>query len=222
VAGERFTIAGDASDILRAADEMRLETFHLIGHSYGGLVALEMAASRPRAVRSLHLIEPPLFDLLRADASIQQMDRRAREIQRAYEEDGDESTTAAFFAMIGAEHVMARLRGTPEWQRLNGYAARFARSQPAGAYPMSALDRLAPSLPIALYTGGRSHPALRGVVTALAERIPQAWVTDVADGGHAVQTSGTAFTEPLLALIEEVENARRTDDLAASGDSTRE
>jgi pimeloyl-ACP methyl ester carboxylesterase len=221
-AGERFTIAGDASEILRAADDMRLEMFHLIGHSYGGLVALEMAVSSPRAVRSLHLIEPPLFDLLRDVAGVQHLDRRAREIQRAYEEAGDESTTAAFFAMIGAEHVAARLRGTPDWQRLSSYAARFARSEPAGAYPKSALNRLAPSLPIALYTGGRSHPALRGLVTALAERIPQARVTDVADAGHAVQMSGTAFTEPLMALIEEVESARLPDDLSASGDPTRE
>src|SRR4051812_17287406 len=31
---------------------------HLVGHSYGGLVALAAALHRPRAVRSLSLIEP--------------------------------------------------------------------------------------------------------------------------------------------------------------------
>jgi pimeloyl-ACP methyl ester carboxylesterase len=34
---------------------------HLMGHSFGGLVALGAAAKRPQAVRSLTLIEPALF-----------------------------------------------------------------------------------------------------------------------------------------------------------------
>lgn len=34
---------------------------HLVGHSYGGLVALVAADLRPEAVRSLVLAEPPLF-----------------------------------------------------------------------------------------------------------------------------------------------------------------
>ena len=43
------------------------EPFHLIGHSYGGIVALQLAAqARPRRVRSLSLFEPIAFHLLPA------------------------------------------------------------------------------------------------------------------------------------------------------------
>lgn len=36
---------------------------HLVGHSYGGVVALMMAGSAPELVRSLTVVEPPAFGL---------------------------------------------------------------------------------------------------------------------------------------------------------------
>src|SRR5687768_12707670 len=47
---------------------------HLVGHSYGGAVALHLARARPWLVRSLTLIEPSAFHLLREGDAI---DRRA-------------------------------------------------------------------------------------------------------------------------------------------------
>ena len=41
---------------------------HLVGHTYGGAVALHMARKRPRLFRSLTLIEPSAFHLLSGDA----------------------------------------------------------------------------------------------------------------------------------------------------------
>jgi pimeloyl-ACP methyl ester carboxylesterase len=41
------------------------ERFHLIGHSYGGGVALKFAASFPNRLKSLSLVEPSCFHLLR-------------------------------------------------------------------------------------------------------------------------------------------------------------
>ena len=43
------------------AAEMVGESSHLVGHSYGGLIALAAAALRPTVVRSLTLIEAPVF-----------------------------------------------------------------------------------------------------------------------------------------------------------------
>ena len=59
--GEDFEIdAGDVADLLDGGA-------HLVGHSYGGVVALLAAASRPRAVRSLVVFEPPAFALTADD-----------------------------------------------------------------------------------------------------------------------------------------------------------
>jgi pimeloyl-ACP methyl ester carboxylesterase len=45
------------------------EPVHLIGHSYGGGLALHIARTRPELLRSLTLIEPSAFHLLRGGAA---------------------------------------------------------------------------------------------------------------------------------------------------------
>jgi len=46
---------------------------HLVGHSYGGAVALRAAAQRPEAVHSLTLIEPATLDIARDDPEVRRM-----------------------------------------------------------------------------------------------------------------------------------------------------
>src|SRR5215469_7155585 len=43
---------------------------HLVGHSYGGVIALLAAARRPELVRSLTVIEPPAFGVARGDPEV--------------------------------------------------------------------------------------------------------------------------------------------------------
>jgi pimeloyl-ACP methyl ester carboxylesterase len=59
--GEDFEIdAGDVAPLLDGGA-------HLVGHSYGGVVALMTAARRPGDVRSLVVFEPPAFGLTADD-----------------------------------------------------------------------------------------------------------------------------------------------------------
>jgi pimeloyl-ACP methyl ester carboxylesterase len=221
-ADARFSIAGEARALLAVIDDLGIPSFHLVGHSYGALVALEMAVVRPDMVRSLQLIEPPLLDLLPEEPLVQEMDRRVRWIVEHHADIGDEAATEAFFTMIGAERLLERLRGTPDWDRLCGYATRFARGEPAGSYPSAALARLTEPTPVGLYTGGRSHPALRAITAALAERINGARLLDVPEAGHAVQMAKDDFVAPLLALADDADFNWRQRCLAAPTDADGE
>jgi len=51
----------DLAQILRALDATPA---HLVGHSYGGLICLQLASTAPDLVRSLVLMEPPVMALL--------------------------------------------------------------------------------------------------------------------------------------------------------------
>ncbi|OXT02144.1 alpha/beta hydrolase [Notoacmeibacter marinus] len=49
------TISGMARAITKLLDELGIDTFTLLGHSMGGMIAQEIAATRPKAVRKLIL-----------------------------------------------------------------------------------------------------------------------------------------------------------------------
>lgn len=60
-------VRDDAADLAELLEALDLFPVHLIAPSYGGAVALRLAADRPEMVRSLDLHEPPFIGLLEDD-----------------------------------------------------------------------------------------------------------------------------------------------------------
>lgn len=54
------SMADLAGDVIGLLDVLGIERAHLVGHSFGGCVALEVARMRPERVGRLALLEPPL------------------------------------------------------------------------------------------------------------------------------------------------------------------
>ena len=57
---EPLTAAHQASDAAALLRHLRVKAAHIAGHSYGALIALQLAADAPELVHSLALLEPPL------------------------------------------------------------------------------------------------------------------------------------------------------------------
>jgi pimeloyl-ACP methyl ester carboxylesterase len=68
-ANGRVDFARDAEDVA----ELLGDGAHLVGHSYGGVASLLAAARRPDVVRSLLLIEPPAFGIVRGNAAVEEL-----------------------------------------------------------------------------------------------------------------------------------------------------
>ena len=93
----------DASDFERDADdiaELLDAGAHLVGHSYGGLIAALAAAQRPDAVRSLCLLEPATMALLRGDPDVEREAEEHAHRQRAVQDPRE--FLVGFLAMIGS------------------------------------------------------------------------------------------------------------------------
>src|SRR5262245_58437618 len=67
----RQDFAVDAADIFPLLDSRP----HVIGHSYGVLGTLIAVGRRPDDVRSLTLIEPPLYHLVPGDPEVERLER---------------------------------------------------------------------------------------------------------------------------------------------------
>ena len=77
--------AEDARDLAALIDSLELAPVHVCGGSFGGSIALRLAAARPDLVRSLVAHEPPLFDLVDTPERRAAIDRLAGSFDRVAE-----------------------------------------------------------------------------------------------------------------------------------------
>ena len=54
-------VAAQAADCRAVLDHLHVERAHVVGHSYGGAIALQLALDAPAVVRSLAVLEPALM-----------------------------------------------------------------------------------------------------------------------------------------------------------------
>ena len=58
--GASFSIGQQAADAAALLRHLRIERAHIVGHSYGGVIALQLALDAPQVVHSLTLLEPAI------------------------------------------------------------------------------------------------------------------------------------------------------------------
>ena len=95
---ERVDFEADAAlvaDLLHPGD-------HLVGHSYGGVIALLAGARRPDAVRSLAVVEPPATRVALDVPDVQSFAARGAELYASAATDEPEVFLRRFLAAVGS------------------------------------------------------------------------------------------------------------------------
>jgi pimeloyl-ACP methyl ester carboxylesterase len=197
---------------LSLADEVALlepvlaeagDRFHLIGHSYGGAVALKAALADPGRLRSLVVYEPVLFSVLLAEDATQPAAREivaVRDDTIAAMEGGNPRASGARFLdyWMGA----GTWAGMPEPRRegvataMGSVAAEWhaAFTEPT---PLSAFASL--DVPTLCLTGSDSPGASQEVTRLLAKVLPRVTEVEIAGVGHM---GPVTHPERINALIE--------------------
>jgi pimeloyl-ACP methyl ester carboxylesterase len=184
---------------------------HLVGHSYGGLIALTVARERPAAVRSLTVYDPVAFGVLHGAADEEGLADLARAGQNPVFLDDERGGQEPWF-----EAFVDYWNGPGSWLALPPPArASFlkvgrkvygeVRSLLEDRTPATAYAHLrAPAL---LLTGEHSPAAARRVVALLAAALPSARLESVAGAGHmgpiSQATEVNAQIERHIAAAEE-------------------
>ena len=155
-------------DFERQADELAPllgDGAHLVGHSYGGVIALLIAAQHPERVRSLAVSEPPAFGLARGNPVVDDLVRRLAE----HFEHGPREPRAfaeGFLALVGSQ---VRLPERLPPQLKQGIRATMAERPPWEAE--ISLDELAATPFPKLVVSGAHHPAFDAVCDVLEARL---------------------------------------------------
>ncbi|HKG43244.1 MAG TPA: alpha/beta hydrolase [Gaiellaceae bacterium] len=155
-------------DFGRQAEELApllADGAHLVGHSYGGVIALLMAARRPEAVRSLVVSEPPAFGLARGNPAVDVLVERLDEHFTNGPRD-PRRFAEGFLALVGTE---ARLPDPLPPELEQTIRATIAERPPWEAeIPLDELE--AAPFPKLVISGGH-HPAFDAVCDVLEERL---------------------------------------------------
>jgi pimeloyl-ACP methyl ester carboxylesterase len=170
---------------------------HLVGHSYGGVVALLAAAERPDAVRSLTVVEPPALSVARGEPAVDEFIR----ISQAHWDEGPrdpEPFLRGFLELVGATQPSGRLSPA----LLQGAETLMVERPPWEAE--IPLDELAATpFPKLVVSGGHSR-AFDAVCDVLEARLGAERAV-LTGAGHSVQRLGEPFNVLLAAFIETAE-----------------
>jgi lipase len=184
------------------------EPTHLVGHSYGGAVALRMASTSPRLVRSLVVVEPQAYPLLRDrdPQMLAEVTEVAEMFAGAVDEGRVEDAWRGFIDHYnGAGSWQALPEATRERMLRTGDVA--VRSWNAlFTNPITVTDLARLRVPTLVIQGGRTTAAERRLCEIVAERVSDARQTVVEEAGHMVPlTHPAAIAEALEAHLRFVE-----------------
>lgn len=199
------SVHADADDVVAVVDNVVGGPVHLVGHGYGGTVALLAATKYGEAVRSVAVHEPPMFGLLAGNpfakvlaAELSVWTDHAAELIAS----GDWSGGARVFA----EKVAF---GNGSWDRLLTREQRATMIGNAETWldqyrdPDSDSVDITPlswaRFPVTVFFGERTHPLNRLVVDTLADKMPFLRAVPIAGAGHAPHlTHAAEFADAII------------------------
>jgi pimeloyl-ACP methyl ester carboxylesterase len=183
-----FTLMHEAEAIIEIVD-LADRPVHLVGHSYGGGVALKVASLRADRIASLTLYEPSAFHMLRqlgsrAEAELTEIEDIAKAVSAGVVSGAYQWAAAAFVDYWADQGAWAALRpasrdGLLRWlpKAPLDFGALLDEDTPLASY-----ERI--SCPVLVMRGEHARAPSRLIAETLARRLPVATLEVLQGAGH--------------------------------------
>ena len=191
-----YSAVVDSDDLAAFIHKTRLGKVVVIGHSYGALTVLFLAARHPEMVQALVLAEPPAVSLLadlhgdereRGKAIFDDIQQRmVWPMRQAYQKGDREEGIRIFMAYVlndphawdnmsqsSRDHT---LRDAHEWDVMMTTGTLFPAITPEAVQRISA--------PVLILMGAKSYPFLEVIGRELARLLPKSETVVFPDAGH--------------------------------------
>jgi pimeloyl-ACP methyl ester carboxylesterase len=196
-----FSLAEEAAPVIAILERLGRPA-HLIGHSYGGAVALRVARMAPDLLQSLTLVEPSSFHLLRFEPDgpelLAEIGAVAESVAWAVMRGHGWSGMGCFIDYWSGDGAWAALPGETKAkmaQRLPKVLLDFGAllNEPCGIDAHATV-----TVPTLILCGERTRAPSRRIVEMLAKIMPEARLETITEAGHM---SPLTHPEPVNAAI---------------------
>jgi pimeloyl-ACP methyl ester carboxylesterase len=183
-----FTLADEAARTIALIDKCEGK-IHLVGHSYGGGVALHVALARPTRIASMALYEPSAFHLLRqmngdgveAFAEISSIARRTCEGIVTGDYRGSASAFVNYWNGPGAWDALrpSMQQALMRWSPKAPLDFRALIEEPTAASAYRTLD-----FPVLILRGKQAPLPTRVIAESLSRLLPRSRLRTIDGAGH--------------------------------------
>jgi pimeloyl-ACP methyl ester carboxylesterase len=201
-----LTITDHARHAATVLRQLGAAPAHVVGHSSGAAIALQVAVDSPSSVRTLCLLEPPLVDALADPSDVDDLRAAFGPVMgaaMAATARGDHA--AAFDAFMP---VVCGPRYREVMDNVLGVAVvddAASRSGPlfTSEAPALAAWRFDPAVarPVVLVQGADSPPAVHRLIAHLAGLLPRATVETVKNADHLMPLTAPATLADLITRV---------------------
>jgi pimeloyl-ACP methyl ester carboxylesterase len=187
-----LTVAEDAAICARLMDHVGWRTAHVVGHSYGALVALQLAIDAPGRVGSVVLVEPAA----RGVSSSEQITAALAPVIAAYRSGDKAAAVDAFLRHVcgdGYRAVLDRVIPGAFGEALDQADLFFQSEMPAvGAWSFGPADAERVTQPVLNVLGARSVSRFAEGSELIQSWFPRAQRLSVPDAGHLMMVQNAA------------------------------
>jgi pimeloyl-ACP methyl ester carboxylesterase len=202
-----YSVKLESRALAATLDELGLHgTVDVVAWSFGAVVALDYALDHPARVRSLILIEPPAFWVLRASGRLDPEAEKTAAMGWTSHENISEDQLEQFLCVVGICPPGQSARKLPQWPLWVQYRQSLRNEHAVLEHDDNLKRVCAFRRPVLLVKGTGSHRFLHQIIDVLVSLLPRSQMIEM-PGGHSPQiVSLDDFLEKMNAFQANVQD----------------